>query len=369
MTTDNILESSQSRSKPDVMHGVVVLLISTDGLQASHGANALIKDFLGVREGESLLLTADTATDAVAIEAILIAAAGVGAKATVAIMPQLPLQGALADPYIPELVAVAARNCDVWLDIAFPYFAGSHVHDEAMKSERVRFVMITGLDGAGLTRIYGNADLDLLYEVQKSFDEIAAAALGKGCRITTQDGTDLSFTIAQPGYTKPRRAEKPGMYTPPGSAVFFPEVDSVRGQAVIRSRFHEYYAPRPSPITIAVDGKITDVRGGGTDYFAMDRALRRAGGGEYGYVIHFTHGFHPATRAGECLLEDIRMPGNDAVGLGLPWWVPGGGGNHPDGIINMQSIWIDGEQIVKDGDFVSPPSLAKLGEELRPLYR
>jgi hypothetical protein len=101
----------------------------------------------------------------------------------------------------------------------------------------------------------------------------------------------------------------------------------------------------------------------------MDRALKRAGGGEYGYIIHFTHGIHPAARAtGKSFIEDMRVTGNDAVGMGLPWWIPGGGENHPDAILFQQSIWIDGNKIVEDGAIVGPPPLAKLADELRPLY-
>ena len=55
--------------------------------------------------------------------------------------------------------------------------------------------------------------------------------------------------------------------------------------------------------------------------------------------------------------------------MGKPFWVPGGGENHPDGLINMHSLWIDGELIVKDGDIVSPPELAELGRELSHEFR
>ena len=81
----------------------------------------------------------------------------------------------------------------------------------------------------------------------------------------------------------------------------------------------------------------------------------RAGGERYGYVIHFSYGFHPAVRP-ENLMESIRVPGNSAVGFGLPWWEPGGGENHPDGITTMQSIWIEDVQIVEDGMLVLPKS-------------
>ena len=284
------------------------MLMGTPGPLPSRAAHVFVTDCLSLKPDETLLLTADSASDPAAVHAIMNAAVAVGAKPSVMIIPQLPFQGGLANPYVPEPLMAAAHGCDVWVDITFPYLAGSEAHDKAMETGRVRFVMLAGVSAEGLGRIYAQADQDLLFEVQRTFDEIASAALGRPCRITTPAGTDLSFVMDKPGYVKARRADKPGQLTPPGSAVFFPELESVRGQAVMTSAFHEYYAPLPSPITIKIDGKVQEVIGGDNVRGAMDRALRRAGGGDYGYVIHLTHGFHPAVRPGLCLMEDIRTP-------------------------------------------------------------
>ena len=341
------------------------MLTGNPGPLPSRAAHLFVTDFLALKSGESLLVTADSATDAGAVQAIMNAAVAIGAKPAVVTIPQLPFQGGLADPYIPEPLMGAGGSCDVWLDMTFPYLAGSHVHDTVMEGGRVRFVFLADLSADGLDRIFGQTDADLLYATQTAFDEIATAAVGRPCRITTPAGTDLSFVMGKASYVKSRRADKPGMLTPPGSVAFFPELESVRGQAVITSAFHEYYAPFTSPLVIKVDGKVSEVSGGGSRLAPMDRALKRAGGGEYGYVIHLTHGFHPSVRSGLGLMEDIRTTGNDAIGLGRPWWEPGGGETHPDGIVNMQSIWLDGDLVVEDGRFVGPPELTKLGGELQ----
>jgi hypothetical protein len=90
-----------------------------------------------------------------------------------------------------------------------------------------------------------------------------------------------------------------------------------------------------------------------------ERSLRRAGGGDFGHVIHFTVGFHPAARfSGTSFIEDIRSPGANAVGLGVPWWEPGGGENHPDAIMTTQSLWVRGQQIIRDGMVIAPSGLA-----------
>lgn len=338
------------------------------GVHVSKGAYGLVEDHMCVSAGESVILTADTASDLAAIEAIVRAVREADAQIAVIILPQLPYQGALANDYIPASVGSAVKNCDVWIDITFPYIAGSRVHDEAMKSNKVRFMLAAALRAEGLANIYGKGDLDAFGEIQTILDEIILAALGKECRITSPRGTDVRFTIAKPGYAKRRKANQPGLYTPPASALMFPEPKSVRGEVVLETIFHEYYTKLDEPAHIHLDDGIQDVSGGGSERKALDRALRRACGGGFGSVIHFTYAYNPAVPyAGEIFLEDARALGNNAVGLGLPWWEPGGGENHPDGIMSMQSIWIDGQQIVKDGNLCGPPRLAELGASLEPV--
>ena len=51
------------------------------------------------------------------------------------------------------------------------------------------------------------------------------------------------------------------------------------------------------------------------------------------------------------------------------WFGPEGGGeNHPDAIMSMQSIEIDGRQIVKEGVIVGPSRLVDLSKKLQPIY-
>jgi len=109
---------------------------------------------------------------------------------------------------------------------------------------------------------------------------------------------------------------------------------------------------------------VRELSGGAGSRSVMERALRRAGRGEFGSVIHFSHGFHPAARlTGESFIEDIRVRGNNAIGLGIPWWLPGGGENHPDAVVLSQSMWIDGKPIVRDG-VLAPQDLARLEQAL-----
>ncbi len=336
--------------------------------ELARAAEILVADYCRVGSGQQVLVTADSASERALVDAAHNAAALAGGRVATLRIEQLPFQGSLADPWIAEPLAAAIKACDVWLDFTFPYLAGSHAYDAAMASQRVVYLLGGDVGSAGLVRLLTRVDLDRLFAVHHAFDAVVTRALGRECRITTEAGTDVAFTLAKPAYQKPRHAERPGFYVMPGLVTMFPEPESVRGTIVLEAAFHEWYAPMPAPLVLRLDGRIREVSGGGSAWRPMDRALRRAGGGEYGSVIHFTNGIHPTARStGTSFIEDARVIGGDAVGLGIPWWLPGGGENHPDGVITLQSIRIDGEEIVRRGTLVGPPELVGLAAELVPL--
>jgi leucyl aminopeptidase (aminopeptidase T) len=339
----------------------------TPAADVGRAADVLVRDYMAVRAGEAVLVTADAATDPELPSALMVAIERAGARGSVLTIPRLPCQGRLADPYVPAVVAGAAARCAVWIDLTFPYLAGSHVCDEILAGGQVRYLLGGDMGCAGLARLFGGVDLDVYHEVHRAFDEVTAAALGRAARITDRRGTDVTFTLAKPGFAKPRRADRPGLYFVPGSCTMFPEPESVRGTLHVVAAFHEFYTRLAEPIALVLAGRITEVRGAGADRIVLERALRRAAGGQYGHVIHLTHGIHPAARmTGESFIEDMRVTGNNAVGLGIPFWLPGGGENHPDAIVSQHSVWIDGRPVVEDGLLVGPAPLARLAERLVP---
>ncbi len=340
-----------------------------DNARRMRGARALVEDHMQVRAGESVLITADTASDMAAVNAIFDAAATLGSRPMISVIPQLPFQGKLADPYLPTALQAAMLEADVWIDLTHPFMAGSDAHDRAMKGNRLRALGAGGMDSAALARLYGAIDLDSLFEVQSALDALIGDAGGKTCRVTDDIGTDVSFVLAPRGQAKKRRADGPGMNTVPGSVVMLPELQSVRGTLRLVAAMHEHYTALQRPLTLEVDGRIQRIVEQGPDAQILDRALRRAGRGDYGYVIHFSYGLHPAARfGGKCFIEDIRAIGANAIGLGMPWWEPGGGENHPDGVVLRQSLSIDGQPIIERGMVVWPEALARKAGALMPRF-
>jgi 2,5-dihydroxypyridine 5,6-dioxygenase len=326
----------------------------------AHAAETLVRDQFRVRPNETVVVTADTATDGAAVEAILAASGAVGARPMLVLVAQLPYQGKLADPYIPEALEKAVASSDVWFDMTFPYIAGSSAHDQAMKAGRTRYLLLGDADAGALKRLFGTVDLDTLFELQAGLDDLMAAHVGATCRVTAPSGTDVTFRLGKAGGRKSRHADKPGGSTVMGSSIFYPEPETVRGVVALDAIFHEHYATLATPIVLEVDGDIGKVRHVKEHEAATERALRRAAGGGYGRIIHFTCGFHPGARlTGRSFIEDIRTQGANAIGLGVPWWEPGGGENHPDGVVLRQSFSIEGEKIVEEGRIVAPSALAR----------
>jgi leucyl aminopeptidase (aminopeptidase T) len=333
----------------------------------ARAADCLVRDQFAVSPGESVLITADAATERSLIDAVASSVARAGAKPLVAIAPSLPFQGGLSDPYVSDSLGAAAAASDVWLDFCFPYHAGSGIHSAAMAAQRCRYGLLAMASAASFERLYGGADYQALLDFNIAFMEFVSAAAGETVRFQCDAGTDVSFVLDKVKLKRARVFDKPGMDTVPGAQSLYPVKGSVRGRIVIQALFDEHYRKLRKPITISSEGTITGFTGAGVeDQQSFDRALRRASGKDgLGTFVHFTYGFHPAARfTGNQFIEDIRLPGSNAIGMGLPWWEPGGGENHPDGLVLDQSMWIAGLPILDRGHFVGSSELKTLYDRM-----
>lgn len=335
-----------------------------DVLAAHRGATRLVRDQVKVRKGETVLVTADHRTDAVALQCVSTAVDEAGGRLGVMLLPILPFQGRLADPYLNDMLEPAAAKAEVWLDMTWPYIAGSAVYDGVLAAGRTRYLLMGDLDADGLGRLYGTVDIAALAHLESELSRVIHAAVGKPCRVTSENGTDFSFILASGAEQLRPKQDGTGHNAPPGSVIMLPDAESVRGTIVVEAMFHEYYSELAAPLlNLQVDGEIVKLLGGASDRILAERALgRAAGNGSYGKVIHLTYGFHPRARfRGASFMEGIRHQGNNAIGLGQPFWEPDGGENHPDAVLSNQSIWLDGDPLVKDS--------ALIHEELAELAR
>lgn len=342
----------------------------TDSNRLSAAADTLLGRYFAVGRGAEVLITADDATDARVSSALVDAANRLGAHVALLSIPRLPYQGALADPYLPRSVAAAGRAASVWIDLTFPYIAGAKALDAALESTDLRYLLLGDAAAGSFARLYAGADLERYFDAQEEFDALIKASAGESCRIICPRGTDVSFRIGRSTLNKPRNGTGKGMYLVPGTLSLPPDIETVRGTIVVSAVFHEFYEALAEPIRVEVDSKIRAIHGGGASGRVFERALKRAAGAGMGSIIHFSHGLHPAARfTGTSFIEDIRVVGHNAVGFGVPWWEPGGGENHPDGVTTEHTVAIAGRTIVERGTLVWPERLRVLATELlsRPL--
>lgn len=334
-------------------------------------AHVLVHEHFDARAGECVLISADAGTETALLEALAGAALAARAQPLVATIPRLPFQGALADSYLPEALGAAAAASDVWLDLCFPYLAGSTLHDRAMQARRTRYGLIATAAAASLARLYGGVEFGALMDCQCALVEFLESRAGAPVRLTCPLGTELTFMLDEIKLKRERVARSPGMHTVPGAQSLYPARGSVNGRIVLQALFDEHYRHLRRPIVLGVRGGALEGFEGAAaeDRPCLERALARAAGRDGTVqVIHFTFAFHPAARhTGAHFIEDIRALGANAVGLGLPWWEEGGGENHPDGVVLDQSLAIDGELIVEAGRLVGPAALRPLIERLAPL--
>jgi len=103
-------------------------------------ADVLVRDYMAVQPGEAVLITADTATDPRLPLVLLTAVERADARGSILTILRLPYQGCLADPCVPPVAGTVA-GCAMWVDLTFPYLAGSHVCDEALGTGRVRYLL------------------------------------------------------------------------------------------------------------------------------------------------------------------------------------------------------------------------------------
>ncbi|HLW23205.1 MAG TPA: hypothetical protein VKT22_02455 [Steroidobacteraceae bacterium] len=332
----------------------------------SRAARALVHEHFDVQPDEEVLISADGRTESALIDALVAAVLAAGAQPMVMSIPALPYQGTLADPFVPAALGAAAAASDVWLDLCFPYLAGSTLHDRAMQAGRTRYALLASAGAASFARLYGSVDFAALMDCQCAWVDYLDARAGATVRFTCPSGSDVRFTLDKIKLKRERVARSPGMHTVPGAQSLYPVLSSVTGRIVLHALFDEHYRPLRRPITLAVDGRLEGFEGAAAeDRPCLERALRRAGGGEGVRLIHFTLAFHPGARnTGRHFIEDIRSLGTNAIGMGLPWWEQGGGENHPDGIVFDQSLWLDGEPVLEAGRIVGPPGLVPLIERL-----
>lgn len=339
-------------------------------MELAEAAHKLVSKILKVREGEDVVITADTGGDWRVVEAVARAAKVVGARPLVAWYSSPPAVGKAADPYLPlEPLKELLKSCDVWIELNKSWLLYSTPYEEAMKVGRARYMCLVGMDADMIVRTIGRVDVELLYEFQRRLASVTKRA--RRMRVTSPAGMDVEFEN-DPG--RPVLVE--GEVDGPGEYMLFGQVDwaplegSINGTVVFDGSVYppEELGLLKEPIKLEVEGGRVVKVSGGREARTFESWLRSFGDEGMFNVAHISYGCNPGAKLTGNILEDERVWGVVEWGLGSQSFTFKGklglAASHTDGVCLNPTVEADGEKVLEGGEYVHP-ELAEIAKKLR----
>ena len=335
---------------------------TTLDLEVGVAAYKVVRDLLGVKQGESVLITIDSMGHWRLAEETAKAAEALGAKVMVAWHSTPPGYGKVGDPYLPDSLKAAIPKTDVWIEYNNQWLLYSTPWEEALiNADRVRYLFLGGLDESQFVRCVGKVDLELQDKFQTTLTELTQQACKM--RVTTPAGTDVSFEN-DPG--RPVMSElwahEPGAHFLLGQIAWAPIEDTINGRIVFDGSFsgggEADLGILQEPIAFHVkEGVCVEISGGEEAKF-LKAWFERLGDPRMYHEAHICYGFNPGARLSGLCTEDERVWGCTEWGFGYqgPHLKGGGVGavSHVDGICLNSSVWLDGDQIMDEGRMLHP---------------
>uniref|UniRef100_A0A7C1GK85 Aminopeptidase n=1 Tax=Thermofilum adornatum TaxID=1365176 RepID=A0A7C1GK85_9CREN len=339
-------------------------------LELATAALKLVRDVLKVKEGEEVVITADTGSDWRVVEETAKTVALLNAKPMVVWYKSPPGVGKAADPHIPlRTLTAVLSEADVWIEFNKSWLLYSTPYETAIKAGKVRYICLVGMDADMYTRTIGKVNIPLIYEFQKKLAEITARQ--RHMKITTPAGTDLEFENDKnrPIFTE-GEVNGPGVYMLFGQVDWAPIEDSINGVLVFDGSI---WPPQElgllrNPIKLHIkEGQIVKIEGG-PEAKILKAWLESFNHPNMYKLAHISYGCNPGAKLTGNILEDERVWG--AIEWGIGYQSPdfkgkvGNAPSHTDGICLSPTVTGDEEKIIENGEYVHP-ELVELAKKLR----
>jgi leucyl aminopeptidase (aminopeptidase T) len=319
------------------------------GFEVIKATRKIVEEIFPIQPGESVVITADTGSDARVVQATAQSVYAVGAHPVVIWLERQP------EPCLepPAPVAQAVKAANAWIDYAVAYLLYSPCHREAT-ANGTRYLCYTGMDVDMLIRTVGKQDWGLLTKFRDVIAELSTAATEM--RITSPAGTNLVARVNKEGnfYRRPRQPGQGYSQMLGGQSGFGAIPDTINGTLVFDGAVwppDELGALR-SPISLTiVNGDIKEVSGG-REAKVYERWLAGFDNPMQYRVAHISYGFNPGvTKITGRIVEDERVFGCVEVGIGP---VAQGAKVHSDGVVLNASLYADGTPLEEEGVYVHP---------------
>ncbi|MEG0923693.1 MAG: aminopeptidase [Anaerovoracaceae bacterium] len=331
-------------------------------------ADELIKTIFGVKKGETVVITSDTSSNFKVIDAVAASVYAVGAIPMVVKTATPKGVGKAADPDLPiESLTGALMGADVWIEMNKQWLLYSTPFERVEANHKnIRYMNLVEFNEDMLVRTIGDVDTTTLRGFMKKVAEMTKNA--KKMHVTNAAGTDVSFLI------EPKHlvscdcgdATMPGIHMLTGQINVVPHFGSINGTIVFDGCLTPPYGRRVTePVKMTIKDSIITKIDGGADAAQFEQWLRSFDDEGMFKLAHIAYGFNPGAKLTGNIVEDERVWGSTEWGIGYvsPYDAPPIGQDaksHCDGICLNSSVWLDGHQIMDNGNIVD--------EELKLLY-
>lgn len=324
--------------------------------EVTNAALKLVRDVMLVKEGENVVITADTSADFRVVEAVAGAAYSVGANPVII---HYPTSGkAFEEPIRP--VADAVEHADVWIELA--YYCSMHTpcFKKALENG-ARFTCLNGMDVIMLVNTVGRVNYDVLIE----FGEYLTDKVHRSNEVivTDKNGTNLV------GYNQGRgvkhsgqRATKKGYPVMLGGQVSWcPVEETINGKLIFDAALFppDTLGLLNSNVELTLEkGVVTKIEGG-KDAAIFEKWLSKFNDPNMFRLAHYSIGFNPGvTKPTGRIVEDERLFGCIEMGIGSQGASLMGAcwdaASHTDGIVSKPTILLDGYKLEENGIYVDP---------------
>ncbi|NSW75209.1 MAG: aminopeptidase [Candidatus Atribacteria bacterium] len=313
------------------------------------GAMIAVRDCMGVKVGESVLVVTDTGKLKLA-ESFVLALHTLGVDGTLLIMT--PRSHHAEEP--PREVKAALSACDVALLVTTMSLTHTHARMEAT-AKGVRIASMPGLTEDMMTVGAMTADYQEVSELSWKLTRLMEKT--RMVEITTDKGTNLRMSLEG---RKPGLPPDDGLYRekgrwgnlPAGEVYIAPVEESVEGVAVIDGSMSPMgLLSEPIRLTIR-RGRVVEIQGG-KEAQALSNFLENLGDPNAYVVGELGIGTNHKARVTGNILEDEKAFRTVHIALGMN--VDMGGviesKTHNDGIICNPTVKFDGTMVMNEGIF------------------
>ncbi len=334
--------------------------------EVGKAANIITKELFKLKPGETFVITADTETDPLVVDATATAAFTIGAKPMVIWLASPLGEQKLADSILPvESLTGALKGADAWLQMNGKSIFHSTPGQVAMnENNKLRFIGFNGATISMMVRCIGRVDYPSLKRFLQGVGDLTNKA--KHIRMTNPAGTDVEFdnipgvnVSVEDGY-----ADKPGIHWVAGQIGWLPNRKSINGVIVFDGSLVPPCGVLTEPIRLTMkEGEIVKIEGG-VQAREFEQWLNKLNHPQMRKVAHATYGFLPGAKLSGNIAEDERIWGCTVWGFGSTTKEPAP--SHTDGICLDTSIWLDGKQLTNEGKVIETELIEfakKLGED------